>query len=255
MIVKLQGGLANQMFQYAFGVSVAKARGEQVFFDKSSFDTDPLRHYELDQYDLMIAFCDGNCRGPVYKEKSLLFDPEVYQAERGTKFEGYWQHPRYVDSQVYSLFRKPKGTPNFQVMPKVIAAIEEAPSSCFLGVRRADYLWPERINYHGVMPVEYYQEAVKLIPPNTRIFVFTDDIPWCLENLPYDIVDANGPNEKAWDIWLMSLSDHAIIANSTFHWWGAYLGPDKRGGTIVAPKKWFAADIPNQIVPERWKTL
>jgi hypothetical protein len=136
--------------------------------------------------------------------------------------------------------------------------IKDSKSSCFVGVRRADYLWPERINYHGVLPKDYYPLANFALPIDLdrEYFVFTDDIPWARENLPsfMNIVDVNGPDEKAWDIWLMSLCTHAIIANSTFHWWGAWLGADKHG-TVVAPKTWFVDEKVNaecHIVPDRW---
>jgi hypothetical protein len=252
VIVHLSGGLGNQMFQAAFGFSVAGKRNEELFFDRSSFILDNLRHYQLDAYNLDMKFTPGYF-GPYYEEKSAFFDEEVYRQPEGTFFKGYWQSERWWDKDlVYNLFRMPAGTPNEKCLQ--MARLIDFQPSCFIGVRRADYLWPERINYHGVMPLSYYREACELIPNGTKLFIFTDDVPWAVENLGSvgEIVDVNGENEKQWDIWLMSLCKYAIIANSTFHWWGAWLGPDRNGGTIIAPKKWFVADIPNETVPERW---
>lgn len=244
----------------AFGFSVAKKRGEKIFLDRTGYQNETLRHYELDQYNL-DHFLGGPCcpgHTKVYKEKSPAFDPEVYKTDCNV-FEGYWQNEEYFDKKlVSSLFGVPRGTPNEKCM-EVGNRILDAKDSCFIGVRRADYLWPERINYHGVMSADYYCLANLQLPVNLdrEYFIFTDDIPWAKENLPkfMSIVDVNGPNEKAWDIWLMSLCKHAIIANSSFHWWGCFLGADVNGGTIIAPKKWYADEKVNaecSIVPERW---
>ncbi len=227
MAVRLSGGLGNQIFQCAYGLS----KGCRTF-DISNYDTDKLRKYELDQYDLDVE---------------LVRDPNAEA--------GYWQDEKFFDAPlVRKLFGVPKGSPNDKCMD-IANRILDAKDSCFIGVRRADYLWPERINYHGVMPRDYYYEAQGHIVKEARYFVFTDDIRWCTDNLCArdTIVDVNGPNEKAWDIWLMSLCQNAIIANSTFHFWGAWLQNDT--GTVVAPKKWFADEKVNAectILPDRW---
>jgi hypothetical protein len=231
MSVKLQGGLGNQMFQAAYGLS----KGCRTF-DISSFDNDTLRHYEMDQWDLDIE---------------LVRDPNAEA--------GYWQDEKFFDATlVRKLFGVPKGMPNeacHKMSQRINRCHLDGTDSCFIGVRRADYLWPERINYHGVMPVGYYMEAFEILP-KVQTFVFTDDIEWARDNYLGEIVDVNGPNEKAWDIWLMSLCKHAIIANSSFHWWGAFLQNDT--GTVIAPKKWYADETVNaqcSIVPERWIKL
>jgi hypothetical protein len=243
VIVSLSGGLGNQMFQYAFGRSLSIARHEEVLFDRDSYATDRLRHYELNCFNLDIKFAYP--ADPFYCERDLLY----HDVPRAGSYKGYWQTEKYFNRDTilreFSVFR---GTPSkaCEEMAFRIMSTE----SCFIGVRRADYLWPERIGYHGVLTMEYYMEAFKLIPLPVQLFVFTDDIPWC-DTLLGEVVDVNGPEEKHWDIWLMSLCKHAIIANSTFHWWGAFLGADMTG-KVIAPKQWFAADIPHEIVPDRW---
>ena len=256
MIVKLQGGLGNQLWGFAFGISVATKRKAELFFDKSSFQTDTLRHYELDAYDLDIQFAEP--RGPQYNEKDFTFDSGVYDAPPSSVFNGYWQNEKYLDKDwVRYLLRTPRGYPN-EACIKQARIIQDSQNTCFIGVRRADYLLPERLKFHGVLPKEYYLYAALQFPTewNMSFGIFTDDIPWCQENLPnFPIVNVNGPDEKHWDIWLMSLCQHAIIANSTFHWWGAYLGADKNGGKVIGPKKWFANGMKNEVIPRRWITL
>src|ERR1700693_610250 len=117
-VVKLQGGLGNQMFQYAYGRSNFK----DVAFDRSGIV--PPRTYALDPFRLDIKFQDNS--------------PDA--------LSGYWQSAKYFwHDVVRSEFSH--SNPLFE-------------DTCFIGVRRSDYLLPERINYHGVMPVEYYDIAM-----------------------------------------------------------------------------------------------
>ncbi len=237
MIIKLNGGLGNTLFQWAYGRSYELATGEEVFFDKSSLASGhPPRRYGLGDYNIEVKFAPDDMPG------ERLCD--------------YWQSEKYFNAEVIRKeLVQPKGTPN----PKCICMAKKilhSPDCGFIGIRRADYLWPERIAYHGVLPIEYYQRANLEFPVklNREWFIFTDDKEWA-KQIPYEVVDVNGPEEKHWDIWLMSLCKHAIISNSTFHWWGAWLGADKRGGKVICPKNWFANGMKTEIVPQRWITL
>jgi hypothetical protein len=105
----------------------------------------------------------------------------------------------------------------------------------------------------------YYKEALALIQSyyvDSKVFVFSDDREWCLQNfMGYDVVQGTSKYE---DLWLMAQCQHAVIANSSFSWWGAWLGDwgdSKSRRIVVAPKQWFnpAANVDaSDIVPERW---
>ena len=225
MIVNLQGGMGNQMFQYAYGMKQARLRGEPLYINISQLNGHPPREFSL-----------GAWINPRFTDQPGE--------------QGYWQAEKYFDPiQTKLEFEYPRGIPNKAC--RYFA--ERIHDNAFLGIRRADYLWPERVGFHGVMPLEYYQEAISLLPTKVPIFIFTDDPEWALCNFKdFPIVYANGPEEKAWDIWLMSLARYAIIANSTFHWWGAYLGRKKK---VIAPKQWFRDPVKNsrcEIIPEGW---
>lgn len=230
MIVKLQGGLGNQMFEAAYGLTEAKKRNEELFFDTTLLEVgDPKRTYEL---------------GPYLPNAKFKDDPSA--------LEGYWQSEKWFDPL---LVRETFDYPKVQTMPQEVRSFSLRclmEGTCFIGVRRADYLWPERLAFHGVMPVSYYDEARSLFSRETRFVAFSDDPDWTWKNLGLRSIRTT----PAWDIWLMSLCDHAIIANSSFHFFGAYLGPDL-AGRVIAPKKWFAANVAGaeDIVPERWAKL
>lgn len=237
MIVTLQGGLGNQMFQYAFGRSVAIARQEELFFTRYRVDGDTKRKYMLRTDD--ICFVDHEAE-PLFQENPFCFNPLVYQQPTGTSFIGHWQTEKYFNiSLVRSIFMQHKPT---------------IPSACFLHVRRADYLSPENISYHGLCPTDYYRQAMKLVPTN-NFHIFSDDPDWCQEQFPNVVIVRNMDEHDT--LQAMASCQHAIIANSSFSWWGAWMGDDKVERVVIAPRKWFATPTldSRDICPDRWILL
>lgn len=118
-------------------------------------------------------------------------------------------------------------------------------------VRRGDY-----VTYNGSFPtvtLEYIEESLlrfqnQFVTGNlNKVIVFSDDIEWCKDNLTDSINEefiefSEGRTERE-DLSLMASCKHHIIANSSFSWWGAYLGhnPDK---IIVCPheESWFGPE-------------
>jgi len=135
-----------------------------------------------------------------------------------------------------------------------------------LHVRRGDYL-----NYPNIHPTpnqDYYKEAIEYIVNETKktdieIFVFSDDILWCVNNL-FSLAKINGikkvnfvsDNENYEDLHLMSICNHQITANSSFSWWAAWLNINK-DKIIVSPNNWFGPQGPDpkDLVPETWKKI
>jgi hypothetical protein len=119
--------------------------------------------------------------------------------------------------------------------------------------------------------MKYYREAAALVAakvPDPTFFVFSDDPEWCEANfrLPYqtriagnfDRTEGHRLGRDDADLFLMRLCGHAIMANGSFSWWGAWLGADIKGGMVIAPKSWFGPackDDPRDIVPGRWIRL
>ena len=119
-------------------------------------------------------------------------------------------------------------------------------------IRRTDYTTSN--GYHPVQTVEYYKKALEIIGEYDKLFIFSDDIEWCRNNLKFDNMIFIEGNTDIEDLYLISLCKHNIIANSSFSWWGAWLNknPNKK---VIAPSKWFG-DMANlnesDIVPEGW---
>jgi hypothetical protein len=124
-------------------------------------------------------------------------------------------------------------------------------------VRRGDYL---KTNFHGVVSVEYIKQAAKMLKKrfdDMQFFVFSDDLPWCKENLKlkkctYVERDYTGDRCEYYPQ-LMKRCKHHIISNSTFAWWAAWLNdnPDQH---VIAPKRWFTDSSinTNDLIPENW---
>jgi hypothetical protein len=267
LIVRLNAGLGNQLFQWAFGRSVAAARNEELFFEKYNLDAPGHRAYSLGAFDIDLRFKEPNGQ-PQFIEthEKFGFDPEVYKVPNGTHFIGNWQTDKYFDEVT---IRRELRLNNLSVQTEVVAnEIADSHRSCFIHLRRTDYLIPSTSEYHGIIPYHWYAEAIAYIEdrvPDVRFFVFSDDPQFCKTVFPkYRVVDHNkagsgstGPGQEHEDLYLMSLCDHAIIPNSSFGWWGAYLGDLASNRIVIAPKVWFCKEglRSDDIVPERWIKL
>ena len=289
IIVELQGGLGNQMFQYAFGKSLAIKLNTPLYFDISCFElenekSDKMRPYQLDLFNLPIKFAKKNIinqflnpskfqRGlnkfgflkkTYYKEYSFLFDPKVNIQSPSVYFGGYWQSEKYFatsDSIKQALnFKKSLNYESEMLKLEIL----QKENSVSIHVRRGDYiLSPESIQFHGTCTIDYYKSAINLIREyvNKPFFYFFSDEPkWVEQNIVsgltnYTIVKHNQGADSWQDMALMSKCKHHIIANSSFSWWGAWLNtsPNK---IVIAPKNWFAKPDLNQqsetLIPENW---
>jgi len=280
LIVKVIGGLGNQMFQYAFGQYLIK-QGFVVKYDISDFENYSLRNYRLKEvFDIDLPLAEMNERENI-KDSSQFFFPKIRRKLIGKKkshiteknfdinklnkskdyyLGGYWNNWYYVNC-VDKLIRK-----KFQVVnsltPKGSILLKEIENTESVGIhfRRGDYVANKKVNKtHGLCGMDYYNRAVNFFIQeltNPVFYIFSDDIKWVKENFKItDYAVKYIENTKDFDdLQLMYSCKHNIIANSTFSWWGAWLNdnPNKR---IVAPKRWFRnykKDKRIQILPEEW---
>lgn len=261
--VGLFGGLGNQLFQYAMGRAL-QVRGNEVTFERVNLHTGDgvhqrdLAYYGLDGFNTVVNF--GRPVGPSYSDWNnpgqLPFRPEVLTLPQPHTLTGHWQCEKYF-ADVADTIRQDltlKNGPSERAQD-IATKIRSGPSLS-LHVRHGDYLAKEAIDYHGIMSLEYYNAALDMVEQKVgklNLFVFSDDPAWCRTHFYGEIVEGNSRFE---DLWLMSLCNHAIIANSTFSWWGAWLNPDQ-SRIVVGPKNWFVIQHldARDIIPERWIKL
>jgi hypothetical protein len=139
----------------------------------------------------------------------------------------------------------------------------DAEMSVSVHVRRGDYATsPEALKTHGLMEDDYYRRAcgvMRDLHPGCRFYVFSDD-PTAAAELFSGQKDVTVLPAGRWerDLYLMHRCRHHITANSSFSWWGAWLG--RPGGTVVAPRLWFSRDVLAtkcvvDLYPDHWITL
>ena len=278
-IVKIMGGLGNQMFQYAFG----QLLGKDVCYDLSWFEYSKNsknvthRNYELDFFDIQIKKLTKKQAKKYKKNNKLLsllgiktslkkinespagvYNPKLLNEKEGV-FEGFFQCAQYYEPIREQLLKD--FTPVVKISndnQKILELIHQN-NSVSLHVRRGDYLNLQHI--HGLCDLSYYEKAIDYIAQHIEhpyFFLFSDDIEWVKENLkinhPYTIVNINSGSNSPWDIWLMKHCKHNIIANSSFSWWGAWLNENTEK-IVIAPQKWNVTNTSTDIIPQEWKRI
>ncbi len=286
IIVKLKGGLGNQMRQYAAGRRLALKYQVPLKLDISFYSHQgkaTRRQYSLDAFNVQASIASSEevkkilgweptpflkralnklriryYNANYWPEKPLCFDPDFLVVSDNTCLEGDFRSYKYFDTI------RPVLLADFALRngysPTALAWAEKitATSSVSVHIRRGDYVYsPETNAYHGLSPLAYYHQAVAIIKDRVKdpsFFVFSDDQEWCRENLSF-LAGAkfiSGVSDQE-ELILMSRCRHNIIANSSFGWWGAWLN-DSPGKTIIAPQRWFndqSVDI-SDLLPENW---
>ena len=288
IITKLKGGLGNQMFQYATGLASALENKTTQKIDLKSYNNatrDTPRKFALNVFSITspVAVSEEikkvkNQDGPiskyltlikqkVFKQYYLDFHPEFLKTageklgqKKDVYLDGSFQSEKnFIDytEQIRQEFNFKKEIFNEQV--KQLAELIQKENSVSIHIRRGDYAYDKKTNkYHGTCPVEYYEEAIKLIKEkvlNPIFYVFTDDGKWTDEN--FKIIPHTNISKKQLkdyeEMFLMTQCKHNIIANSSFSWWGAWLNKNS-DKIVVAPKKWVNKK-PNphpNIIPATW---
>lgn len=266
IIVKIIGGLGNQMFQYAYAKALQQ-KNHKVKIDISAFEKYKIHGgYQLDKYNIELDISSKQENDKFYKntilrkalrkikidfsksirEKNLLFDSSLLEIADDNYISGYFQCEKYFKDIRDILLKQ------FTIKQKLSSyandmksEIENSQNSCSLHVRRGDFIDDKNIKIHGSCDIEYYQNSIKYLQEkisDLRYFIFSDDMDWAKSNLAIQNATYIQSKEKRIpheDIYLMSLCDHNIIANSTFSWWGAWLNKNNNK-MVITPKKWFA---------------
>lgn len=239
IVVKMSGGLGNQMFQYAFGRCFEK-KGKRVSYELSYY-TNMERHFILADVfkNSKLTFCHPEYLSslPVIREpdiklvQKLEADLELLKADTGY-FSGYWQSYQYVDLVRQELLEEFRFPEEKEAQLEKLAKAAASQNSVSVHIRRGDYLEDGNQKlFAGICTEEYYTRAFELIlklAGDCKFYIFSNDTEWVKEHYKNDaftIVESKRFEDyQDWyDIYLMSCCKHNVLANSTFSWWGAWL--------------------------------
>ena len=278
IILKLDGRMANQMFQWAFARAYEERNGKLPLIDNSK-ETLKLNHFSMYKSLQTIKQPFGNkflrkiiiFRNLRNKITELVFDLPFYSAPKtfDEKFldikapayiYGYFQNEKYFKDVRETLLKdfeltKKLDRKNLEMLNRI-----KNTESISVHFRRGDYTKARVANFFGTCSVKYYQEAVRTIAEKINmkptVFVFSDDIKWVKQNVKFEyetvFVDINSGKKGYFDMELMKNCKHNVIANSSFSWMSAWLNqnPDK---IVVAPTPWHKEIDPEEdIIPDSW---
>ena len=251
----LQGGLGNQLFQYAAALQISQALRRPVILSPVQLNKHSMKDYRKTLYKRLKTVDTIDVPHIMSLEAYTAWDPVDYNVPYSVGLRGYFQYLPTIIPVLPTVcadlreFLKPQC---LKMAEKYY--IREPNNYGFIHVRRGDYVASKQ-GTHWVMGVEYYIEALKHAKHIKTWFVLSDDAAWCRKQdcfTPFEIVDEPGELDG---MALMSLCNGAgIIGNSTYSWWGAMIGPENWRGTVVYPSKWYAEEEPN-LFPEGWEEI
>lgn len=291
IITNLIGGLGNQLFQFAAGYAAARRAGTELRVCLDMFEGYRLHQgFELSRVFLVdpaqasaaeMRACLGPWRHPLarrilgrlvkgqWRGGRVIVQPEppswpdLSTTGSDTYIQGYWQSERFFSSFAEDL----RGILKFRSPPSAYnAALIERMQTCAsvsMHVRRGDYASPKNSRIYAQCTADYYRRAMDhmlIREPEARFFVFTDDPAWARSLFDerasvVEFIDHNRGAESYNDMRLMVHCRHNIVANSTFSWWGAWLG-EHPGKTVIAPASWYLEPAKDaELVPDRWVRL
>ena len=248
----IHGGIGNQLFQIANAYEYSNKYNKKLIFlnevdlwnyhgleRKTAWNTlfnNKFIVLEKEEYD-KIPFKN-------YLEVKNNVYNEIPYYENNVYLKGYFQSSKYFseDTKQFMLNAIKSNEEYVKQANKLYEKIKinfndlDNDKYVFMHFRRTDYI---NNGTHNLLDIKYYNEAYNLVDGiNKYIIIFSDDIEWCKNvfsvNKNFYFIDINN---LYIELILMTMIKNAIVANSTFSWWGAFLGDKNK---VIAPKQWFA---------------
>lgn len=275
VVSRLRGGLGNQLFQYAAGLSIARSRRARHQLDTVTGFAKDLRYmrsYALDYFRITATMA----RPEAVRAVRCICGPLSFIQREFDEFrrqragacygailtwpglplylDGYWQSYRYFSDVAGEL--RTELVPRTVVDASTLALLEHIneTESVALHVRRQDF--------PHCLSMEYYGSAIAKLPPaeaRRSFFLFGDDTEWLralacrfLRGSKWQIVERTPRRPDAEDLWLMRCCQHHILSNSTFAWWSGWLALP--GGAVIVPSNGWSvsqSSLPD-LIPAHW---
>jgi hypothetical protein len=290
IIAKLQGGLGNQLFQYATARTLAHQSHRTLLLDygwfNKTYENVTPRELLLTHLNTLGTFTsfEPPIKRPKHFRKILQkiwpitpyiflerspyqFNPKLNEAptfkSQDLYLMGYWQSYRYFEAIKPFLQEeiKPK-SPLSEHYQEYLNKIKSS-DSAMVHIRRGDYVNLEgAAKVHGFVGLDYYQSGMAILlgrNPDTQFFIFSDDLTWAKANLPYQdklilIESSDSKDAVVQELELMTHCQSHLIANSSLSWWAAWLS---KNDSVICPKKWTndLAMSWDDLLPAHWQRI
>lgn len=288
IIVKLQGGLGNQMFQYALGRRVQSQTKKRMVLDISDYKYDDQREYSLNNFILNndVEIDDSGKYNWIYDGRKnkiikLLYklcpnisfnmfskfgvyiwdfarykELDINKSIKNIYLHGFWHSDKYFKKSEKILKNELKITKDIANRNLYYEILNN--NSVCVHIRRGDFLLST--NKLKVCSNEYFKNAMNIMSQKInkpKFFIFSDDIEDIKKNFEFDDFDIRFVEEKNKDyeeLKLMYSCKSYIISNSTFSWWAQYLS-DAENKVVIAPSEWYEDQRENDLLDDKWITI
>ena len=230
----LQGGLGNQMFQISTAYSLARDNNDEVAINYN-IQHIGLQKSQLYYKDNIFKKIKSTDVFPAFKYNEPFFNFKQIPYDNNMCIHGYFQSEKYFEKykkEINTIFEFPKS-----VKDKVDNFLGKFKNVYKVGIhyRRGDYI--QYKNIYNCLGEDYYKKAKKIISKKKLVYLnCSDDFNNVLNEFAVEgeIIKFGSELE---DLYMLSQCDSIIMSNSSFSWWGSWLGKNK--DVIVMPKNWF----------------
>ena len=278
--IELTGGLGNQLFILAAGLSQARRLKCHLYIDISRYTGVEARGLEIEEFEVpnssfITSRLKDNKSSKLVRrvksftpfaqkrfvEKSFGYDSDINEITMGTRMVGYFQSPKYFEgheAEVLGIIRSCSAFKNTEH--------SEAPNplkkTAHIHIRRGDYLNPETQDFHGLATFEFFRNADSLLdtligPHSVKVFTDSENlIKQEIKSLPsWEITPSDGSSPLE-VMQKMSRADGFVISNSSFSWWAAWIQSQTNPTTVIAPRPWFKnRESASDLLLADWITL
>ena len=269
IITRLNGGLGNQLFQYAFGRALSIRHGAPLRLDIRDYRENPQHGLLIQNFNIDGEFLPTNhsiaapditrrtkwqrwlwnmnpSHARWVREKPFGFQPQWLKLGKSVYLDGYWQSESFFRDFSKTLRNELTLKAPPSLATQEIAAQMRQTRSVAMHIRRGDYVTdPKVAKIYLPLSLAYYERCLNdwaADQRNVRVFVFSNDIAWCKKNIrwaqPTVYVDHTTALTAYEDLYLMQQAECCITANSTLSWWGAWLGR-RPNHVVYTPANWF----------------
>lgn len=254
----LRGGLGNQLFLVACVYALSFEHNLTPVFKKIDSSPSIFKNRSV-YFDTILKKINVISDDEYNKINFVKLDEgsqnyKKIQLEKNKSYmlHGYFQSPKYFKKYMSQITELLELDSLAEIRNYYDNVKKDHKTTVSVHVRRGDYL--ALSHFHTVLSVDYYDSAMKYFDKSALFIVFSDDIEWCKNNLNIpnvyfiENIQSRIPSDL-FELFLMSMCDNNIIANSSFSAWAAYLNKNENK-KVIAPRKWFVPPVSNDQISD-----